>query len=132
MKETVKLDDVRRRLEIVLAATYNRAIPVAELPDDRPPRGVRRWVATVQAMRRPQLPTTDGTTVLLPPHMPAAMRTDEAIARYRLIATEQAERLVRGTVAFTPFGDPLARDLYLIREAEHETALRDARILLSV
>ena len=118
VKETVKLDDVRRRLEIVLAATYNRAIPVAELPDERPPRGVRRWVATVRAMRKPLLPTTDGTTVLLPPTMPAAMRRDEAIAHYRLIATEQAERVVRDTVSRTPVGDPLARDLYLIREAQ--------------
>lgn len=117
-RQPVKLDDVRRRLEIVLAATYGRAIPVAELPDDRPPRGVRRLVATVRAMRVPRLPTTDGITVLLPPSMPASMQHDEAVARYRLIAAEQAERVVRGTVARTPVDDALARDLFLIREAE--------------
>src|SRR5206468_9042564 len=46
------------------------------------------------------------------------------LTRYRLLALEQAERLVRGT-ALTPLPrDPLERDLYLL----HEAAAIDAHI----
>jgi nitric oxide reductase NorD protein len=41
---------------------------------------------------------------------------DAALARYRLLAFEQAERLLRGTPAHLP-ADPLVRDLYLLAES---------------
>ncbi len=113
----VSLDGVRRRLEIVLAATYGRPIPVSELPDTRPARGVRRLVATVQQRRQPPIATTDGVGVLLPPSMPEGMPADEAITQYRLLAMEQAERLVRDSAQHAPTGDPLLRDLFVLREA---------------
>jgi nitric oxide reductase NorD protein len=117
-QQRVELGDVRRRLEIVLAAVYNRTIPVIELPDERPKRGVRRWVATVKAMGRTPFATTDGTGVLLPKALPPTLRAEDAVVHYRLIAMEQAERLVRATAAHAPADDPLARDLFLLREAE--------------
>ncbi|HYW30851.1 MAG TPA: hypothetical protein VE869_05035, partial [Gemmatimonas sp.] len=113
----VSLDGVRRRLEIVLAATYGRAIPVSELPDTRPARGMKRLVATVKQRRQPPIPTTDGIGVLLPPSMPEGMPANEATTRYRLLAMEQAERLVRDSAQHAPVDDPLLRDLFVLREA---------------
>ena len=68
-------------------------------------------------MGRPTAATTDGKSVLLPPHMPRGVSREEAIARYRLLAIEQAERIMRGTAARVPADDALVRDLYLLREA---------------
>jgi nitric oxide reductase NorD protein len=53
-------------------------------------------------------------------HLPGALSahagSDAAIARFRLLAVEQAERLTRGTVSALPRDDALERDLYLLRE----------------
>lgn len=118
--DRVSLDTLQRRLEIVLAAIYDRAIPVAAIPDSRPKGTVRRAIANVRALASPPPPdvaTSDGGAVLLPPHMPHGMSPADAITRYRLLAIEQAERIVRGTSDHMPEGDAVARDLYLLREA---------------
>ncbi len=118
--DRVSLDTLQRRLEIVLAAIYDRAIPVSAIPDSRPKGTARRAIANVRALATPRAPdvaTTDGGAVLLPPYMPHGMSPAEAVARYRLLAIEQAERIVRGTGAWMPEEDAVARDLYLLREA---------------
>jgi nitric oxide reductase NorD protein len=53
---------------------------------------------------------------------------DAAVARYRLLAVEQAERLTRGTAMHAPFVDQMVHDLYLMRAA----AAVDARIVQSM
>jgi nitric oxide reductase NorD protein len=110
----VRLDDVRRRLELLVTALYDRPIAVESVRRRRA-RGIRRLL---ELLRRgdgvPPLATTDGESVQLPPHL--ALGDPEAtLARYRLLALEQAERLVRGTGALLP-DEPLARDLYLVAE----------------
>ena len=114
--EHVRLDAVRRRLEIFLAALYGEPVPIA-------PRDVarRRGIVFRLADRlRPdpdaELAASDGARVLLPSSLRAHGDPDAALARYRLLAVEQAERLQRGTLRDVP-DDPLERDLYLLAEA---------------
>ena len=89
---TVMLDQVRRRLELLLAAMYG--VPMA----------VRSVV------------TAADTDIGLPPHLDASAGLDDAIARYRLLALAQAARLARRD-ASTPPDDLLARDLYRLAES---------------
>ena len=89
---TVMLDQVRRRLELLLAAMYG--VPMA----------VRSVV------------TAADTDIGLPPHLDASAGLDDAIARYRLLALAQAARLARRD-ASTPPDDLLARDLHRLAES---------------
>ena len=94
---TVPLAAVRRRLELALAAMYARSMridaPSAHPPDD---------------------PAT-AADIVLPRSLDATAGEAAAIERYRVLALEQAERLVRGGVATRP-DDLLERDLFMIAE----------------
>ena len=70
----------------------------------------------VQPDARRTTPTVDGETIRLPDVLDARDGAESAIARYRIIAIEQAERITRGTPRHVPATDPLERDLYLVRE----------------
>lgn len=114
-ERAVPLERVHRRLELLLAAVYGRGIPIAPLE-------TKRWSATTSTefVRRQlwaggPMASSDGATIFLPPTL---ADTDDASAlmRYRLIALEQAERLMRGTADQSLPGDVLERDLYLLRE----------------
>ena len=60
---------------------------------------------------------TDGNKVLLPREIADAGGEERARQRYRLLAIEQAERIVRGTSQVaSAIADQLVRDLYLIAE----------------
>ncbi|MFL5583195.1 MAG: hypothetical protein ACJ8AO_22740, partial [Gemmatimonadaceae bacterium] len=111
-----RLDDVRRRLELVLAATYGPLrIEAAEAP--RVPGVLRRLAARMPAHLRPRgaLPSAAGERVLLPASL--ALPPADAVARFRVLALEQGERLARGTALHAPpRGQPLERDLYLLAE----------------
>lgn len=126
--DVVQLDSVRRRLELLITAYYGR--PIAVEAADAPPKDgwVRRYVLGRHAERdvSEALPRTDGERVLLPRTLEATSGERATIARYKLLALEQAERLVRGTVEWLPGPDehPLVRELYRISEA----AAIDARI----
>src|SRR6185295_2528081 len=99
---TVMLDQVRRRLELLLAAMYG--VPMA----------VRSVV------------TAADTDIGLPPHLDASTGLDDAIARYRLLALAQAARLARRDQSAPP-DDVLARDLHRLAEsaaAERELVAR--------
>lgn len=61
-------------------------------------------------------PAAVGDTIYLPRTLDARGGRENAEARYRLYALEQAERLARGTPTLTPV-DPLERDLYWLSEA---------------
>ncbi|HEX8245368.1 MAG TPA: VWA domain-containing protein [Longimicrobium sp.] len=124
------LEDVRRRLELLLAALYGRPIPVAAAEPPRPPGALRRLFRRVprHLAAADLLPASDGERVLLPPRL-SAEGDGDPVARYRLLAVQQAEGLARGTAAGLA-GDepPLVRDLYLLAEsaAVEDTIARTA------
>lgn len=122
----VRLDDVRRRLEVLLVALYGREIPIVPLdPAAGPPP--RRTPPHLRAAG--PLAGSDGERIHLPAQLDAPDGPDAALARYRVMAIGQAERIARGTAALAPGTDePLARDLYLLLES----AAADASIAASI
>ena len=91
---TLMLEQVRRRLELLLVAMYDT------------PNARRNRVAT----------STAGD-IGLPPQLDASAGLDDAIARYRLLALAQAARLARRDTKVRPRDDVLARDLYRLAES---------------
>lgn len=92
-ERTLEFNAVRRRLELVLAAMFNQ--PLGD--------GLLARVPTADSNDR---------SIVLPPSIPAK---DDALDRYRLLAIEQAARVVRGTRSGIP-NDAIERDLYMIIE----------------
>ena len=125
----VELDGVRRRLELLLTAMYGRHIPIAAPEAQRDSWWTRAW-RSVSPFTVPQtISASDGESLQLPPVVDAASGRDAAIARYRLLAIEQGERVMRGTAAVAARAtDELERDLFLLRES----ATIDAAIAKSV
>ncbi|HET7550506.1 MAG TPA: VWA domain-containing protein [Gemmatimonadaceae bacterium] len=116
----VELEQLRRRLELLVAAYYGRIIPI-EAADIAPHVGwLRRYVLRAHGERvaSDALPSTDGERILLPRALDASSGEAATIARYKLLAMEQAERITRGTVASLPGPNehPLLRELYLLSE----------------
>jgi nitric oxide reductase NorD protein len=102
-RDGVRLPEVSRRLELLIAALYGRPILISPAP---PAKRLRR-------SQRPA-PANDGERILLP----AELAGDDAVGRYRLLALAQAERVARGTAALAPGRkDALERDLYLLFES---------------
>ena len=124
----VPLERVQRRLELLLAAMYGRPIPISPAKKHR-----RRWFDEVSLFlnrdprSRETIASTDGTSIELPESLTAHGGEEEAIARYRLLAIQQAERIQRRTASHAPLKDMIAGDLYMIREA----AIIDAAIARS-
>lgn len=113
----VALDTVRRRLELLLNAMYGVQFDIEPVEDDRP-RNI------IGARRRRAIARHEGITIHLPSSIDAPDST-VGIARYRLLAIEQAARIMRGSAAHAPGrGDAPARDLYNLREsAEIDAAI---------
>ena len=125
----VELDGVRRRLELLLTAMYGRHIPIAAPEVQRDGWWTRAWRSVSPFSAPPTISASDGESLQLPPTVDAASGTDAAIARYRLLAIEQGERVMRGTAAVAARAtDQLERDLFLLRES----AAIDAAIARSV
>lgn len=129
-RSVVRLDDVRRRLELLVTAVYDRPIPIAAA--DPPKR--RAWspwgdpFAPRHLQRTESLATTDGERIQLPRQL-AGKDYDTVLTDYRLMAMEQAERIVRGTMQRLPMAATLLeRDLYLA----HEGQIVDAAIARAV
>ena len=125
-RSVVRLDDVRRRLELLVTAVYGRPIPIAAV---EPPK--RRREPLWDRIVRPRhlrssavLPSTDGERIQLPRQLESD-DAESALAAYRLLAIEQAERIARGTPAYVEASvSTLERDLYLVREgAEVDAAI---------
>lgn len=117
-RAVVPLGDVHRRLELFLAAMYGRRIAIVAA--EAPP--ARWWLRqpsneSVRSAGAPDLRAESETeSIQLPAELPARGGSSAALERYRLLAVEQAERVVRGTAALVPAHDLLVRDLYLLRE----------------
>jgi nitric oxide reductase NorD protein len=128
----VELERIRRRLELLLAALYGRAISIEAADDARRTGWIRRYLLRAHGERAASdaLPRTDGERLFLPRALDSSPGEEVVIARYRLLAMEQAERIVRGTVAALPGPDehPLLRELYLLSEG----AAIDARLAREV
>jgi nitric oxide reductase NorD protein len=116
----IALDTVRRRLELLLTATYGVRFEIAPVADDTPRN-------TFHMGRRRPIARHDGVSIKLPATMDASDGTHAAIARYRLLAIEQAVRIIRGSAALAPTGNAVTRDLYNLREG----AEIDASIAIS-
>ncbi len=103
-RPTLRLEDVRRRLEILLAAVYDRPIPVVPAQAPEPPTWINRiFFPEPRHLRQREIfAGTDAERVHLPPVLDATEGEAAALARYRLLALTQAERLARGTAQFTP------------------------------
>jgi len=128
-RRSVELEGVRRRLELLLAAMYGRHIPIAP-PEVKRPGWVKRTLRAMSPFTQPEtIPASDGESLQLPPSIDASSGDATAIARYRLLAIEQGERVMRGTAAVAArAADQLERDLFLISES----AAIDAAIARSV
>ena len=125
-RSVVRLDDVRRRLELLVTAVYGRPIPIAAA---EPPKGSRetlweRIVGPRHVRSSGLLPSTDGERIQLPRQI-EGQDIESALASYRLLAVEQAERIARGTAThIEASASLLERDLYLVREgAEVDAAI---------
>ena len=116
-RPTLPLEQVQRRLELLLTAMYGRPIPITPVEATSP-----NWVERLadflsrDPRTRESTPGIDGDGIQLPVALTARDGAEAAMARYRLLAIEQAERLTRGTAAHAPLRDALVRDLYLVRE----------------
>jgi nitric oxide reductase NorD protein len=97
---------------------YGKHIPIA-VPERRKIGWLTRaWRAVTPYTEPESVPASDGESLRLPSTMDAAPGRDVALARYRLVAIEQAERVVRGTAtAAARLSDSLERDLFLLRES---------------
>jgi len=103
------LQQVRRRLELLLAGMYGRPMRVG--------------AGTAAEARLTPAPPD----ILLPATLPARDGVDAAAARYRLLAIEQAERLTRGSATVALPATQLERDLYMMAEGaavDHAIATR--------
>jgi len=122
----VRLDDVRRRLELLVTAVYDRPIPitVAEAPKRKPWSFIRDLVGPAHLRHSAPLPATDGERIQLPREI-ARGDVESALTEYRLMAIEQAERIARGTTSrVSAAATSVERDLYLLREgAEVDAAI---------
>lgn len=115
-RAAVSLESVQRRLELMIVALYDRPIPIVPGKRNEPWIMKVRTAMKERGKRRPA--AQPGEAIVLPAALDAANGDKRALARFRLFAIEQAERIVRGTVDLTPFDDRLERDLFLVREAQ--------------
>ena len=110
---SVALDDVRRRLELLLAALYGRPIPIEAAPTPPRPGWWRRVTRRAPSERAPVAASDDARV-----RLPRTLTGENAVARYRLLAVEHAERLARGTALAAPDEHwLLERDLFLLSES---------------
>ena len=88
----VRLDDVRRRLELLVTVVYDRPIPitVAEAPKRKAWSFIRDLVGPAHLRHSAPLPATDGERIQLPREI-ARGDVESALTEYRLMAIEQAE-----------------------------------------
>lgn len=117
--DAIALDDVRRRLELLLVALHGRTIRINAAPVQAPTWMDRAQRAfTPRHLRERPMAWTDGDAVLLPPTLPHRRGDPAGVTHYRMLALVQAERVARGSARMLPLlTDPLQRDLFLLREA---------------
>ena len=124
----MRLDEVRRRLELLVTAVYDRPIPITTAEPASRGWAWRDLIAPPHRRRSAAMPATDGERIQLPREIEST-DTETALSEYRVMAIEQAERIARNTVPMAPAGPAgIERDLYLLREG----AMIDAAIARAV
>jgi nitric oxide reductase NorD protein len=111
---------VRARLELFLTALFLTSVGIAPMEPPAP----ASWLSRLAPGRRREprdtrlRSGTDGRRVWLPAALPAAPWGPDALAVYRLLAVEQASRLVRGTALTSArIESAETRDWFLFAEA---------------
>jgi nitric oxide reductase NorD protein len=115
------LERVRHRLELLLAALHSRIIPIFPADPEPAPTLLSRLLgrAPRHLAAAAALAATDGRHLWLPRTLDARAGEPAALDRFRLLAIEQASRLVRGFARAHPHGAPRAeQDLYWIATAD--------------
>ncbi len=119
--DSLRLEDVRSRLEVVLHALFRHPFHLEPAEPPLAPNLFRRIAGRIpHHLARPALVAwNDGDRLALPPEIPRrAPGSDAPLARYRLLAIQQAARIRRGTAAVaTRAPSLLTRDLFLLAEA---------------
>jgi nitric oxide reductase NorD protein len=113
-KPVVTLDSVRRRLELLLAAMYESQFEITA----RDAHHAHHAHRSIQPHGQDVTQRPGGTAIRLPAAIDASGGVDAAVAHYRLLAIEQAARMVRGSAALAPDDSELvACDLYNLCES---------------
>jgi nitric oxide reductase NorD protein len=124
-----QLDDLRRRLDILVAALFPAvpAICLAEPP--APPSFLSRLARrpTAHIHSPDALAFSDGRRIGLPATL-NDLPAQRIAGRYRVLALEQAARVWRGTHAAVPATSLLVRDLFLLAEAAAVDAMLAAML----
>jgi nitric oxide reductase NorD protein len=110
----------RPRLELFLAALFGQPIPIAAAEPPPPTTWLARLAHGRPAAGAEQrlIPGTDGVRIFLPPCLPVADDEEDTRELYRLLAVEQAVRLMRGTARATADLSGIERrDWFALREA---------------
>ena len=116
----IPLTAVRARLEMFLTALVRTSITIAPMEPPAPASWLSRLARGPSRGRRDTSlrSATDGRRVYLPAALPLTMCGLDALTLYRLLAVEQAARLVRGTAlvsAHIESGE--TQDWFLLAEA---------------
>jgi nitric oxide reductase NorD protein len=106
------------RLALLVRAASGRTLPLRASSLPTPPTLLARLFRRADGARwTSALPATDGTSIWLPATL-GPISPDAALARYRVMALQQATRVTRGSVGLSPGrSDALLDDLYLLFEA---------------
>ena len=117
--QPLSFSDIARRLDLLVAAAFGTSYPLRIAQNPAP---ATLLVKLFERHDRPRVahavPATDGAHIWLPARI--AAETDAVILlRFRTMALQQAARAARGSAAAgSALPDALARDLYLLLEAD--------------
>jgi nitric oxide reductase NorD protein len=117
---TIPLASVRVRLEMFLSALFRTPVPVVRMEPPAPASWLSRLARGRAHHRGDELLSsgTDGRHVCLPPVLPVTAGGQDALGLYRLLAVEQAARLVRRTPqVFAGIESSGIEDWFLLAEA---------------
>jgi nitric oxide reductase NorD protein len=116
----VPLTAVRARLEMFLTALVRTSLTIVPMEPPAPATWLSRLTSGPSRDRRERslLSGTDGRRVYLPAALPPTTSGQDALALYRLLAVEQAARLVRATALVSAqIEGGETRDWFLLAEA---------------
>ena len=119
-KPVVTLRDVRWRLELFAGALVGTPVWIAPAEPPAPKSWLARFArdGPIPTRRYEATPGTDGARLYLPASLSAREGRDGALEMYRLLAVQQAVRLLRGSNAVAlSVEDGEARDRFLAAEA---------------
>jgi nitric oxide reductase NorD protein len=113
----LSLAELSQRLGLLLTAATGRSLPLRAAQPPPPPRLLVRLFRRAEGpVWMAALPATDGTQIWLPASLSGPPET--ALGLYRVMALQQAMRIVRGSAASWPGRrETLVGDLYLLFEA---------------